>query len=227
MAMYKHRVANPVPLLAIVNPKGGKMATKKKTTAAKSRKKTTTSKTAAVRSRSTAASFRKSNPTKRRKSTKRSVSRRTTSRKRNPSVGGEIFEFTVAGVGLGIAQPFISPLIARLLPLGQFTQPAAAAISGYGLGWLAEKVSFTKRFGRPLKILGVSAAAIGIVSPLVRGLIGGAAPAQGMNGPRFVRRGMNGIAAVSAVPPQLVPAPVPVRQDGMNGIAAVPGRYRN
>lgn len=229
MAMFKHKVANPVPLLAIVNPKGGKMATKQKTAAKK--RKPTTRKTAAVRTRSTAASFRKSNPTKKRKTTKaHSYSSKRRVARRNPSggIGAEILDFTLAGVGLGIAQPFVSPLIARFLPLGQFTQPAAAAISGYGLGWLAEKFAFTRRFGRPLKVLGVSAAAIGIVSPLVRGVIGGgnaAAAQQGMNGPRFIRRGMNGIALVPDIPPSVVPLPAPKKQ-GMNGVAAIPQQFR-
>lgn len=228
MTSYKHRVANPVPLLAIVNPKGGKMATRKRKTTAAKRRKTTTRKTAAVRSRSTA-SYRKSNPTKKRRTTKarRYTSKRRSVARRNPSVTSEIFEFTLAGVGLGIAQPFVSPLIARFLPLGQFTQPAAAAISGYGLGWLAEKFAFTRRFGRPLKVLGVSAAAIGVVSPLVRGLIGGGAPAQGMQGPRRIWRGANGIALVPDVPPALVPAPPPPRQNsGMNGMATLPAQFR-
>lgn len=226
MTSYKHRVANPVPLLAIVNPKGGRMATKKKTTAAKSRKKTTPRKTAAVRSRSTTGTFRKSNPTtKKRKTATVTKSKRRVAR-RNPSVTGEIFEFTLAGVGLGIAQPFVSPLIARFLPLGQFTQPAAAAISGYGLGWLAEKFALTRRFGRPLKVLGVSAAAIGIVSPLVRGLIGGGAPAQGMQGPRRIWRGANGIALVPDIPPSVVPLPPPQKNNGMNGVAGVPAQFR-
>lgn len=228
MAMFKHKVANPVPLLAIVNPKGGKMATKRKTAAKK--RKPTTRKTAAVRTRSTAASFRKSNPV-RRKSRKRTTSSKRHVARRNPTggIGAEILDFTLAGVGLGIAQPFVSPLIARFLPLGQFTQPAAAAISGYGLGWLAEKFAFTRRFGRPLKVLGVSAAAIGIVSPLVRGVIGGgnaAAAQQGMNGPRYIRRGgMNGIALVPDIPPSVVPLPAPKRQ-GMNGVAAIPQQFR-
>lgn len=227
MVSYKHRVANPVPLLAIVNPKGGKMATKKRTTAAKKRK-TAPRNTAAVRTRSTAASFRKSNPTKRKRTTVTKSKRRVTRRNPTSSLGGEILEFTLAGVGLGIAQPFVSPLIARFLPLGQFTQPAAAAISGYGLGWLAEKFAMTRRFGRPLKVLGISAAAIGVVSPMVRGLIGGGAAAQqGMQGNgRRVWRGANGIALVPDIPPSVVPLPAPKARQGMSGVAAIPQQFR-
>lgn len=231
MASYQHKVANPVPLLAIVNPKGGKMATKRKTAA--KRRKPTTRTTAAVRSRSTTASLRKSNPTRRRrKSTTVTKSKRRVMR-RNPSssLGGEILDFTLAGVGLGIAQPFISPLISRFLPLGAFTQPAAAAISGYGLGWIAEKFAMTRRFGRPLKVLGISAAAIGVVSPMVRGLIGGgSAPTaqQGMQGQggRYIRRGMNGIALVPDIPPSIVPLPAPKARNGMSGVAAIPQQFR-
>ena len=229
MASYKHRVANPVPLLAIVNPKGGKMATRKRKTTAAKRRKPTTRTTAAVRTRSTAASFRKSNPTKRKRTTVTKSKRRVTRRNPTSSLGGEILEFTLAGVGLGIAQPFVSPLIARFLPLGQFTQPAAAAISGYGLGWLAEQFTMTKRFGRPLKVLGISAAAIGVVSPMVRGLIGGGAAAQqGMqgNGGRRIWRGANGIALVPDIPPSVVPLPAPKARQGMSGVAAIPQQFR-
>ena len=231
MAMYKHRVANPVPLLAIVNPKGGKMATRKRKTTAAKRRKPTTRKTAAVRTRSTAASFRKSNPTRRRRRTTTVTKSKRRVTRRNPSggLGAEIFDFTLAGVGLGIAQPFISPLIARFLPLGQFTQPAASALSGYGLGWLAGKFAMTRRFARPLQVLGISAAAIGVVSPLVRGIIGGgaAAPAQGMQGaPRYIRRGMNGIALVPDIPPSVFPLPAPKTRQGMSGVAAIPQQFR-
>jgi len=230
MVSYKHRVANPVPLLAIVNPKGGKMATRKRATTAAKRRKPTTRKTAAVRSHSTA-SFRKSNPTRRRKRTTTVTKSKRRVTRRNPSggLGAEILDFTLAGVGLGIAQPFISPLIARFLPLGQFTQPAASALSGYGLGWLAGKFAITRRFSRPLQVLGISAAAIGVVSPLVRGVIGGgaAAPAQGMQGPRYVRRGMNGIALVTDIPPSQIPLPPPTKtNNGMNGVAAIPAQFR-
>lgn len=232
MASYKHRVANPTPLLAIVNPKGGKMATKRKTAAAaKGRKKTT--RRAALRT-TTRATFR-ANPSTARKRTATKTKKQYTHR-RNPSstLATEIFDFSIAGVGLGIAQPFVAPMIARFLPLGQFTQPAAAAISGYGLGWLAEKFALTRRYGRPLKVLGVSAAVIGLVNPIVRGFIGGGgtaqAPAQqGMQGGgwnRPIRRGLNGIAVMTDVPPSIVPLPPPKPQtNGMNGIAAVPGRY--
>jgi len=232
MATYKHKVANPVPLLAIVNPKGGKMVTRKRKTAAKRRPARRA--TAAVRSRSTTAHLRKSNPTRRRKVTAAKSKRRVTRRRSNPTggLGNEILDFTLAGVGLGIAQPFVAPMIARFLPLGTFTQPAAAAISGYGLGWLAEKFAMTKRFGRPLKVLGISAAAIGVVSPMVRGLIGGgSAPVpqqQGMQGWRAApqRRGLNGIALIPDIPPSVVPLPPPKARQGMNGVAAVPQQFR-
>ncbi len=216
MALVKRRVANPTPaVLAFVNGTRGKsMAAKKRTTRRKTTKRRAT---ATVRSRASSASFRKttrhkSNPTRRTSTKRRSVARR-----RNPSgFTGEVIDFTVAGVVLGIVQPMIQPVIARFIPLGQFTAPVSAGVAGYGVGWLAEKFAATRRFGRPLKVLAVATAAIGVVTPIVRGFM--SRPAA--------NNGMNGIGIVTGIPPRVVAPPLPPAksQSGVNGLSASPGR---
>lgn len=212
MPLVKRRVANPTPaVLAFVNPNRGKsMAARKRTTKRKTTKRRAT---ATVRSRASSASFRK-NPTRRKTTTRRSVTRR-----RNPSgFTGQVIDFTVAGVILGIAQPMVQPIIARFIPLGQFTAPVSAGVAGYGLGWLAEKFTATRRFGNPLKVLAVATAAIGVVTPIVRGF---------MNRPVAANSGMNGIGVVTGIPPRIVPPPLPPpkqQSNGMQGMAAIPGR---
>lgn len=211
MPLVKRRVANPTPaVLAFVNGTRGKsMAAKKRTTRRTATKRRAT---ATVRSRASSASFRKSNPTRRTSTKRRSVARR-----RNPSgFTGEVIDFTVAGVVLGIVQPMIQPVIARFIPLGQFTAPVSAGVAGYGVGWLAEKFAATRRFGRPLKVLAVATAAIGVVTPIVRGF---------MNRPA-ANNGMNGIGIVTGIPPRVVAPPLPPAksQSGVNGLSAIPGR---
>lgn len=145
--------------------------------------------------------------------------------RRNPlrAAGGEIVSYAGAGIGLGLFQPIVQQFVGPYASaLGQFGGPALTALSGWGLSKIFEMFSFTRRFAHPALVLGFSTAVIQVVQPIVaRTLAGvGAAPAQtGMGW----RRGMNGIAAVTGIPPQIAPPPPMPQQQGMRGMATVPG----
>jgi hypothetical protein len=165
-------------------------------------------------------------------------------RSRNPLgvSGGEIINFAIGGLGLGMAQPLVNRLIGGFLPLGQFNGPAITALTGWGLGKVFEMFNFTRRFAQPTMILGLSTAVIQIVQPYVSNLVGGvAAPAPVMHGwpqgysgwnPQRIgamrRRGrpMRGIGVTTGIPPTIVPPPMPpaTTQNGsMQGFGMRPG----
>ena len=244
MAMTKRRVANPAPaVLALVNPKGQrKMAAKKRHStgrpkAANPKRKSTAHKTAhktstalAKTHHATASKRRVNPPTK----------RHTSHKRRNPSGGGiaeEALNFSIGGFTLGLVQPIVRSWASRVVGSGPIAAAGVTAVTGYGLGVVAGHFSLTRRLERPLKVLGISMAitqlATSFVIPMLRG--GSAsAPANPQQGLANYRRGMNGIAVVTSVPPGIVaPAAIaPARaaaagsaSSGMNGIATLPGRF--
>jgi hypothetical protein len=226
-------------MLALVNPKRRKksMATRKR----KSSKRRT------VRARA----HNPINPTRRRKSVKRhSTKRRVYARRHNPVVhhrrrrvgrrrhrnplagaSGEILNFTVAGLAQGIVTPIVGGFAGRFLPFGQYNPPIITA----GTGWLLSKAfgmfGATRRFAHPALVFGFAAAAMQVLQPIVARTIGGA---TGMNGWPNSYSGWNrrpgmprGIAAVTGVPPQIMPPPMPAQngQTGMNGMAVRNGQW--
>lgn len=244
--MQRVKMQNPGPAsLVLINPKRGKsMAARKR--ASTSRRRPARRRAAVnpkwrrpvarVRGRRTTSHLRA--PARRRGrrrpnpllsvKRRRSVSRR---RSRNPISGalGQAIPLVGASFVITFAAPIVTGFVGRFLPLGQFTQPVVLAGTGYGLGWLSGKLGFGKYRG-PLEIMGVTLGLTALVAPYLRGLFAPSAPAQnGMNGPYRNRygHGLNGIAAVSAVPPMMLGAPPVPAQQGMNGIAAnsVPGRF--
>jgi hypothetical protein len=231
MAMQKRRVANPAPaVLALVNPKGKRtMAAKKRSSTRrrraanpKRRRRTTTTTTTAKRT----TARRRSNPVA--KSRKR-YSRR---RRSNPVSGGVIgqgLELGASGIAIGLAQPFIRPLIARFVGQSPIASAGVTLLTGYGLSMLAGMVGPVRKYQRSLELAGWTLAFTQLVTSYVLPLLGGRGSgnppaAAGLNG---YRRGMNGIAAVTAVPPGVVAPPAPPARagNGMNGIAAIPGRF--
>jgi hypothetical protein len=253
MAQFvKRRTINPTPsVLALVNPKkrGKKMAIRKRRRGGKRR-------TTRVRARARTAN--PINPVRRRR---RRVSRRRThtvharARRRNPinptrrrrvhhrrrhrnplaGASSEIINFTVAGLSLGMAQPFIQRFAGGLLPFGQYNAPILSA----GTGWLLSKAfsmfSFTRRFAHPVLIFGFATAAMQVLQPIVRGALGGA-PANpmmsGWGGSQYSgwnNRPMRGIGVTHGMPPVITAPPLPPQSQanarGMSGMAMRPGNY--
>ena len=225
MALVKRRVVNPTPsILALVN---GRKTKRGKTMAARKRKRTTRRRARAranpinpvnpTRRRSTKRRGRRSTVYARRRNPINPARRRRYGRRRarpNPAIpGGEILNFTVAGLAQGIAAPIIGGFAGRFLPFGQYNPPIITA----GTGWLLSKgfelFGFTRRFSRPALIFGFAAAAMQILQPIVARTLG-----NGM-GRRGYGNGMRGIAAVHGVPPHLL-APPPIANNGVRGIAA-------
>jgi hypothetical protein len=242
--MQRVKMQNPGPAsLVLINPKRGKtMAARKRRASTTRRRRRAVSNprrrrrsTVRVRARRTTSHLRA--PARRRRTRRRNPlfatkrRRHSVSRRRNPVSGaiGQAIPLVGASFAITFAAPIVTRFVGGFLPLGQFTQPVVLAGTGYGLGWLAGKLGFGKYKG-PLEIMGVTLGLTALVAPYLRGFLAPSQPAQqnGLNGPYRNRyaRGMNGIAAVSAVPPLLMGAP-PVPAHGMNGIAAnsVPGRF--
>lgn len=242
MALVKRRVANPSPgILSLVNP-----ARRKKNMAAKRRHSTR-------RKRHTTATRRHTNPAKgtrraggsrrrrrvaagfkmahklysSRPGWKRNPTRRHR-RRRNPVSTGTIaegFKLAVAGMVIGFVQPTVRNLIGRFLPTGPIASAGVTLGTAYGLGYLAKFTSFTRNWQRPIELAGWTIAATQLVTtyvlPALSGITAGAGVRTGMSGQR-----MRGIAAVTGVPPQILPpSPVPTSQQGMHGLATVPGRF--
>lgn len=173
---------------------------------------------------------RRSNPGLFARSRRRVGGRR---RRRNPgNIGSAVTEginLTVAGFGVTLAAPVVNRFIGGFLPLGQFTQPAVFAITGFAVSWLAGLTPFTRRFQRAAAVMGVALGATAILTPWVRKFFAGAnlQGSIGMSGPRGgYRNRPSGIAAVTGVPPQLVPLPPPAPAQGsMSGIATYARSY--
>lgn len=237
MPLVMRRTANPSPILMAVNPRKKKRrnmaATKRKRSRASTSRKTRRS---AKRTSSHGVSLRV-NPRRRRRARRRNPvvarSRRRSSgrRRRNPgNLGSAVSEginLTVAGFGVTLAAPVVNRFIGGFLPLGQFTQPVIFAITGFGVSWLASLTPFTRRFSRAAAVMGIALGATAILTPWVRKFFAGAnlQGSIGMSGSRWNQR-MRGIAAVTGVPPQIIPPPpAPLPANGMAGIAAYSRTY--
>ena len=228
MALVKRRVANPAPaVLTLVNPGRKSMAARKRRATTRRRKARVSNhkrrrSSVTVRARRSTASFTRR---KRRNPIFVKHRRRGVSRRRNPVSGAlrEALPLVGSGIAIGFTLPIINRFVGGFLPFGQFNAPLVTIGTGYGLGWLASKFSFTSKYRGSLEIAGLVLGITQIVTPLLGRVMAPAAP-QGMNGVRG-RRGLNGIAAVPTVPPQ-IQAARPQAQ-GMKGIAsyAVPGKF--
>jgi hypothetical protein len=166
----------------------------------------------------------KSNPKKHHKKRKTYTShkkRHHTKRRSNPfglsgGILGEAISYSVAGFAITIGNGYVQPVVSRFVP-GQFAAPVSKAVTGFGLGWIAGKFSFTSRFKRPLQILGVALAVTDLVKPFISGFLGGA-QATGMHG-----RGMRGIAPWGGVPQFASQPQKVVSSGGPQGIAPYAG----
>lgn len=228
MAMQKRRVANPSPaVLALVNPKGKrKMATKKRSRRRRAvnpkRRRTTT--TTAKR---TVSRRRRSNPIMSR--SRKRYGRRRRSNPVSSGVIGQGLELGASGIVIGLTQPMIRPLISRFVGNSPIAAAGVTLATGYGLSFVAGMIGPARKYQRSLELAGWTLAFTQLATTYVLPLLGGRGTANppaaaGLNG---YRRGLNGIAAVTSVPPGVVapPAPPVKANNGMNGIAAVPGRF--
>lgn len=240
--MVKRKVANPAPaMLALVNPKRGKkMATRRKRKGGRRR-----------------ATARRNplNPVRRHTSRRRTSRRRVHARRRNPinpvrhhrrhvrrhsrrrnplrGASGEILNFTVAGLGLGIVQPMVTRFVGGMLPFGQYNAPILSAGTGWLLSKAFEMFSFTRRFAHPTLVFGFATAAMQVLQPIVRGAIGAGgagSPMQGWGGGQYgnwTRRPMRGLGVTTNIPPVIrqVPAMPPQTSGGMAGLGMRPGQY--
>src|SRR5215470_11593673 len=189
MSLVKRRVQNPAPsILALVNPKR-----RRNKMAARRRRRGGRRRTVHACARTTANPRRRY--TRRRRSNRSIFARRRHNpsvhrhvrhhrrRRRNPTIGGvsgrDILSFAGAGMVLAIAQPVVGNLVGNFAGnlLSNFTSPAITALTGYGLGMLAEKTGIARTLAHPLKVLGLSTAVIQIVQPYVSNLLGGATAA--------------------------------------------------
>ena len=233
--MVVRKVANPAPsVLALVNPRRRKkaMATRKRRRSTKRRR--------VVRARARTAN--PINPTRRRRRTRRRSTmfarrrhrnpinptrrRRVGRRRRNPlgGAGGEILNFTVAGLAQGIAMPFVGGFAGRFLPFGQYNPPIIA----FGTGWLLSQVfkmfGITRRFSHPAMVFGSATAAMMVLQPIVARTIGGGAPANPTMAGPYRRAGMRGIGVMPGIPQGVGMAPMgPPAANGMQGLGMWPG----
>jgi glutamate synthase domain-containing protein 2 len=233
--MVVRKVANPAPsVLALVNPRRRKkaMATRKRRRSTRRRtvRHTAARTTAPKRRRSTrrrrhtvfARRRAVGNPYHRRR--RRAVNPRR--RRRNPlgGAGGEILNFTVAGLAQGIAMPFVGGFAGRFLPFGQYNPPIIA----FGTGWLLSQVfkmfGITRRFSHPAMVFGSATAAMMVLQPIVARTIGGGAPANPTMAGPYRRAGMRGIGVMPGIPQGVGMAPMgPPAANGMQGLGMWPG----
>lgn len=241
MALVRRRVVNPAPaVLALVN---GSRTKRGKTMATRKRRST--------RRRRVHARARRHNPvnpvnpthrrrrrTSRRRSTvyarrrnpinpvrhRRRIGRRR--HRRNPVTGvlGRAVPLVIGSAAIGFATPFVSQFIVRFAPQ-LITTPVGVAATTFGTGWvlsaLAGMFAFTRRWKDDVLLAGAVLAGgqlfSAYVAPAIRLGRGGG---QGMGWRGY---GMRGIAAVHGIPPQIMPPPPPQQQNGMQGMATVPG----
>ena len=150
-------------------------------------------------------------------------------RRRNPVGGGvvgEAINLSLSGFAVTLAAPVVNRLVGGFLPLGQFQQPVIFAATGFGLAWVAGLTTYTRRFQRALAVMGVALGATAILTPWVRKFFGNVA-INGSAGMSGYRRNMRGIAAVTGIPPNILPPPpaMPASANGMAGISSYATRY--
>lgn len=156
-------------------------------------------------------------------------------RRRNPVGGGvvtEAFNYSIAGLAVAAGTPVVNRFIGGFVAgLGQFSQPVVFAVTGFGLAWVAGFTTFTRRFQRPLAVMGVSIGITTIITPWVRKLLGGVGlqAGAGMSGYRRRYGQLSGIAAVTGTPPNVLPlpaaSPAVMANQNMSGIAAYARNY--
>ena len=208
--MQKARVANPGPAgLLVINPRGRKMATK--------RRRKSTARPSTARRKSTTTK-RRSNPTVFSSARKRVTrSRRSVARRRNPSTG----MFAEAGtealilVGLGLLSPLLPPIGGA--------SPLAAAARQAGLGYLVGEVmqrfNFGRGYGRSVKKIGLLMGGVTLVNAYL------APMAQGFLRPRPVAPQVdangNALAGIAPIYRGMQPFRMYANNNGMNGIALI------
>ena len=239
MASYKYTVANPVPMLAIVNgPKGGKMATKKKPAAKKAthHRAAPKKKTAAAKHHSSSTALARRNPTT---PAKKAAPKKRTHHKRGLfgifriPVGNDVVvegaKFGGSGIVIGYTQRFVRGLIGSALPAHPLVNAGITLGSAYGLGFVAGMFGPTRPLKRYVEITGWTLFWTQIATTYVLPkLTGGAvAPAQQMAG----RRQMSGIGLMTKVPPNVRSLPsakataAAPSKGQMGGVGVRPARY--
>jgi hypothetical protein len=197
MASLKRRVVNPGPaFLVSVNPRKKRsvknMAAKKKSGGHKAKHRVNPPKRRpSAHHRSGSHHARTSNASHHRKGHKRNPA---------PSLGGgtigEAVNYTVAAFADGFAKPLVTNLVGSYMPFGQYNGPAITALSGFGVSWLLSIPKATARFARPALIVGLTAALIELLNPLIRNFLGASAPTPLLSGPR--RQGMRDLVTLPA-----------------------------
>jgi hypothetical protein len=181
--MQKAKVAtNPGPAaLLVINPRGRKMATKRRrsTTAAKRRTST------ARRRKTTTPRVHASNPSRRRRSTVAVRRRRSVSRRRNPSTGGLLTQAAGLAAGItavGLLQSFIPP-IGGVSP---FMVAARQGATGWLVGEGMQRFGVMRQYANDVKLaglaLGVGTLINAFILPTVSSFIRPAPKAQPTNG---------------------------------------------
>lgn len=161
--MQKVRVANPGPAgLLVINPRGRKMATRKRRTARP-----------AARRKPTTPRKRRTNPTVFSSSRKRVTRRRrSVARRRNPSTGGLLHD----ALGLGGGALATNVLVSMLPPIGGASAFAVAgrqAAVGWGLGELMRRFGIMPGYANLVKLSGATAAVVTIANNYLMPTISG------------------------------------------------------
>lgn len=154
--------------------------------------------------------------------------RRRGGHRRNPVGGGvvgEAINLSISGFAVTLAAPVVNRIVGGFLPLGQFQQPVIFAATGFGLAWVAGLTTYTRRFQRSLAVMGVALGATAVLTPWVRKFFGNVS-LNGSAGMSGYRRNMRGIAAVTGIPPNILPPPPAMAPaQGMAGISSYAARY--
>lgn len=164
-----------------------------------------------VARRSTASTRRRRNPTK------------YLSRRRNPSVrgGGLIAKGLSLAAGAALVQFLLGfvPPIGGVSPLADAARTAAV---GWGAGTVMNKTGVLRTYADDVMLAGFTLAGGKLISSFILPF------ATRVFQPARQSNGMSGIAAVTGIPPVMVPLPSPApgaNGNGVQGIAAIPGRF--
>lgn len=205
--MQKVRVANPGPAgLLVINPRGRKMATRKRRTARPAARRKTTS----------TASRKRRNPSTTFGSRRRAVAtrsrRRSVARRRNPSTGGLFAQ--AAGLAAGItAVGLLGSFVPPIGGASPFAVAGRQAATGWLIGEGMQRFNIMRNYANDLKLaglaLGVGTLINAFILPTVSGFLRPAPrPVEG-NGvqgigvyrpgmqPFGAYRGLNGIATLA------------------------------